>query len=308
MVVVSIYTVYAIPYPEAVHLWQANRPESRVLPENARPTWINFFRSKDLPPNIALSSQDGTAIKKVIRRQGGVKKITLLYSFKYPYGDFPKDLMVDFSSQFTEKRPFVTLTWKTPDGRKFDLGSFSLKPLQTYVLSQDAPKALLDPEKNQQKFLTGGQGGYPAIDVLFANPNFEQPTPVAGRYLLQIDGLVFEEDADLDAEMILYGKVYGLAGTDHMRRDLMVALQWGAPIALAFGFLGAIATTLASMMLAAIGVWFGGRVDQVYPAACRYQHDHPGAAGGDHGFLPLLPKYLGNFERGRDSQCVQQCH
>jgi len=263
MIGVSIYTVFAIPYPEAVHLWQANRPQSRGLPENARPTWINFFRSKDLPPNIVLSSQAGTAIKKVISAEGGVKKITLLYSFKYPYGDFPKDLAIDFNSQFTAKRPFVTLTWKTPDGRKFDLGSFSLKPLQTFVLSQDAPKELLDPEKNQQKFLMGGQGGHPAVEVLFANPNFEQPTPVAGRYLLQIDGLVFEDESDLDAEMILYGGVYGLAGTDHMRRDLMVALLWGAPIALAFGFLGAIATTLTSMTLAAAGVWFGGRVDQV---------------------------------------------
>ncbi len=263
MIGVSIYTIFTIPYPEAVHLWQTSNPENLKLPENARPTWINFFRRKDLPPNIILSSQDGTAIKKVLPAEGGVQKITLLYSFKYPYGDFPKDLTINFRSQFSEKRPFVSMIWKTPDGRKFDLGSFSLQPLQSFVLSQDAPKELLDPKKNQQKFATGGQGGHPAVEILFANPNFEQPTPVPGRYILQIDGLVFEDEADLNADMILYGKVYGWAGTDAMRRDLMVALLWGAPIALAFGFFGAIATTLTSMMLAATGVWFGGRVDQV---------------------------------------------
>ena len=263
MIGVSIYTVFAIPYSDAVYLWQANRPEGRILPENARPTWINFFRRKDLPPNIILSSHDGSAIKKVILGEQGVKKITLIYTFKYPYGEFPQDLMIDFRSQFTEKRPFVSVTWKTPDGRIFDLGSFSLQPLQTYVLSQDAPKEILDPQKNQQKFALGGQGGYPPVEVLFANPNYEQPTPVPGRYILQIDGLVFEDEADLDADMVLYGKVYGWAGTDALRRDLKVALLWGAPIALAFGFLGAIGTTLASMLLAAAGVWFGGRVDQV---------------------------------------------
>jgi peptide/nickel transport system permease protein len=263
MIVVSIYTVIAIPYEEAVYLWQANRPESRALPENARPTWINLFRKKNLPPNIMLSSRDGTGIKEVVPADGGVEKISLLYTFNYTYGDFPKDLMIDFTSHFAEKRPFVSLTWKTPDGREFDLGSFSLKPLQTYVLSLDAPKKLFDTAKNEQKLLMGGQAGHPAIEVLFANPNFDEPTPVPGQYILQIDGLVFEEEADLDADMILHGKIYGLAGTDHMRRDLMVALLWGAPIALAFGFLGAIATTLASMMLAAAGVWFGGRVDQI---------------------------------------------
>jgi peptide/nickel transport system permease protein len=54
-----------------------------------------------------------------------------------------------------------------------------------------------------------------------------------------------------------------LAGTDHLRRDLMVALLWGTPIALAFGFLGAIATSIISMTIAAIGSWLDGWVDNL---------------------------------------------
>jgi peptide/nickel transport system permease protein len=37
--------------------------------------------------------------------------------------------------------------------------------------------------------------------------------------------------------------------------------MWGTPIALAFGFLGAITTCILSMMIAAFGVWFDGWVD-----------------------------------------------
>ena len=37
----------------------------------------------------------------------------------------------------------------------------------------------------------------------------------------------------------------------------MVALLLGMPIALAFGFLGAIVTSLLSMLFAAVGVWDG---------------------------------------------------
>jgi peptide/nickel transport system permease protein len=46
-----------------------------------------------------------------------------------------------------------------------------------------------------------------------------------------------------------------------LRRDLTVALLWGAPIALAFGLVGAVGASLLSMAIAAIGAWFGGWVD-----------------------------------------------
>jgi peptide/nickel transport system permease protein len=41
-----------------------------------------------------------------------------------------------------------------------------------------------------------------------------------------------------------------------------VALLWGTPIALAFGFLGASLTSLLSMLIAAVGAWYGGWVDE----------------------------------------------
>jgi peptide/nickel transport system permease protein len=84
-----------------------------------------------------------------------------------------------------------------------------------------------------------------------------------GTYELRINGLVFEDDADLDAEVVVYGQVHGLAGTDHRRRDLMVALLWGIPVALAIGVLGAVCSSLASMVIAGGGVWFGGWVDNL---------------------------------------------
>jgi peptide/nickel transport system permease protein len=55
--------------------------------------------------------------------------------------------------------------------------------------------------------------------------------------------------------------VHGLAGTDHRRRDLMLALLWGTPIALAFGLGGALSTSIATMIIAAIGSWYGGWID-----------------------------------------------
>ncbi|PIZ26433.1 MAG: ABC transporter permease, partial [Chloroflexi bacterium CG_4_10_14_0_8_um_filter_57_5] len=76
-------------------------------------------------------------------------------------------------------------------------------------------------------------------------------------------GVSFEQDSNIDAEFVFYGQVYGLAGTDHLRRDLMVGLLYGAPIALAFGLLAALGTSLLTMIIAAVGTWYGSWVDEL---------------------------------------------
>lgn len=95
------------------------------------------------------------------------------------------------------------------------------------------------------------------------DPKDENSKAQRGTYTFQIVSSLFETDSDLDAELVVYGDVYGVAGTDHRRRDLMVALLWGTPIALIFGLLAALGTTITTMVIAAIGTWYGGWVDSL---------------------------------------------
>lgn len=126
----------------------------------------------------------------------------------------------------------------------------SVRASERYSISQD----------RQLRQTLGGRA--PEVG-LFTDPSAPDPVPLRGRYELIIDGLLFEKDADLDAKLVVYGKVYGVAGTDHRRRDITVALLWGTPIALVFGLLAAVGSTVSTLIIAAIGVWFGGRVDAV---------------------------------------------
>jgi peptide/nickel transport system permease protein len=82
-----------------------------------------------------------------------------------------------------------------------------------------------------------------------------------GKYELIIEGILFERGADLDARLVVYGRVHGWAGTDAERRDLSVALLWGTPIAIAFGLLAAVGTTVIALIISAFGSWFGGFLD-----------------------------------------------
>jgi peptide/nickel transport system permease protein len=264
MIGVSIYTVIAIPYKEAIARWGPETMSKYQIPKVAMPIWVNWFRKDPLPPTIIQNSATGTASKVFTARTNGGLDEVITYTIDYSYGGFPQDMEIIFNGQY-EKKPFVSLTWVTPDGREFELGNFSAVSTQRYVVNQDLPKKYLEGQSVQQEnTLFSGSGGPAVVQILFKKPAVaDQNIPLKGTYNLRIDTTLFEDNANLDAEVILYGQVYGLAGTDDRRRDLMVALLWGTPVALAFGFLGAISTGLISMMIAAVGVWFGGWVDNV---------------------------------------------
>jgi peptide/nickel transport system permease protein len=259
---ISIYAVIAIPYKEAVARWGPETTNKYQIPKNAMPVWVNWFRKDPLPPTIIQNSAAGKATKVFTPGANGGADEAITYTIDYSYAGFPQDLLIVFNGQY-EKKPFVSLTWLTPDGREFELGDFSAVSTQRYVVNQDLPKKYLAGQIVQQAdTLFSGSGGPAVVQILFKDPALPaQNTLLKGTYTLRIDTTLFEDNANLDAEVILYGQVYGLAGTDDLRRDLMVALLWGTPVALAFGFLGAISTGFISMMIAAVGVWFGGWVD-----------------------------------------------
>lgn len=245
---ISIYTIITLPYNEAIRLWRGGESVWQETPRNARPRWVNLLPGNNLPDTIVMSSADDPDSKETAEVSPEMTDVIISFPFEYTYDGFPQDLAVFFTAQFDEKRPHVELTWLTPDGRELRLGDLTVQGTATYNVLQD-------------ERLARRLRGQPPLEALFGDPDSETPVPLHGTYELRAAGLVFEEEADLDAKMVIYGQVYGLAGTDHRRRDLMVALLWGTPIALAFGFLAAVGSTVSTMIIAAIGVWFGEWTD-----------------------------------------------
>jgi len=265
LVGLSIYTMITMPYSEAIRLWRGGEEIWHENPKTAQPAWVNWFTKTKLPETIILNSQDGSATKSVKAISETLTDVTLSFAFDYPYDAFPQELAIYFTAVFSEQQPLVSLSWLTPDGREIRMGDFSIKQAETYRASQDDR-------------LTRRLKGQPPMQGLFADPAAETPVALKGRYELRIVGSLFEKDAGLDAKFVLHGQVYGLAGTDHRRRDLTVALLWGTPIALAFGLLAAFGSTLTTMVIAAIGVWFGRWVDGIIQRITEV-----------HLILPVLP-------------------
>jgi len=96
---------------------------------------------------------------------------------------------------------------------------------------------------------------------IFAAPDSPTHAVLKGNYQLVISGLTFEKNSDINVEFLQLGRVYGIAGTDMYRRDLLIPLLWGAPIALAFGLIASIGTSVLTLLISAIGAWYGKWVD-----------------------------------------------
>jgi peptide/nickel transport system permease protein len=264
LVAVSIYTIFALPYRQIGRDWFMSSMIPRpTVPKLALPEWVNIFRRTDLPPTIILDSRTGDAQKVIGPQSGEIKNITLTYFLDYPYTEFPKDLVIYYYPRYEQKVPFASVTITTPDGRVFELRGVAATAVTDYEPGSSVrPAKAVAENKNWQKwFVVSGLYPTPSFYILFADPEADSPKAVAGTYKVQIHVMTFEEGADLDAQLVVFGQVYGAAGTDYLRRDLMIPLLWGMPIALLFGLFGAIAITIASALVGAAAAWYSGWVD-----------------------------------------------
>jgi len=270
LVGVSVYTVFAIPYDQAVKLWRGSEEDWYKSPKTAEPIWYNWFLKDKLPETKDILTSD-PSVTRTVKTAGAGRVITYTIPINFDYSSFPDDMTLYFTSNFDTKKPFVGISWISPDGKETRLNSFEINSKFTYRLNQD--------DKVTRKL-----GGVVASTSLFANPkdpNLKtKPTPVKGTYYLKIEAVTFDSTADLSAEYIIYGKLAGWAGTDYLRRDLGIALLWGTPIALMFGLLAALGTTLTQLIIAGIGTWFGGWVDTILQRITEVNMVLP--------FLPIL--------------------
>jgi peptide/nickel transport system permease protein len=248
LVFLAIYAMIKIPYRDAIRLWRGGEEVWYQNPKFAPPAWINFFSSKKYVESFAVKTSDGSMEKQVETGEQDVTTYTMTHSFDFEYDYYPQEMILYVTSKFTEKQPFISLEWVKPDGETVRIANLAIGQKYTYRFSQD--------NKLRTKLRTDE-----VIPVLFSLP--EENVPAKGTYQLLITGTTFEPDSDINVEFVLHGQVFGLAGTDHSRRDLVVPLLWGAPVALAFGLIASLGTAILTMVISALGAWYGSWIDEL---------------------------------------------
>jgi peptide/nickel transport system permease protein len=245
----AVYAVATIPYNEAIRLWRGGEEVWYQNPRFAPPAWTNLFSEKKLPESFAVKSLDGK-ITKTVTKGTGASSIEFTYDFDFSYDEFPQEMLLYLKSTYVAKQPFLSVYLLTPDNRKVRISDFGVSKTQTFRFSQEEK---LKRRLKDQEIMTG----------LFSVPDSNPPVPLKGKYKLILNAVTFEDAADMEVEFVFHGLVFGMAGTDHARRDLMIPLLWGAPIALSFGLIASLGTSILTMIIAALGAWYAGWVDEL---------------------------------------------
>jgi len=248
LVALAIYAMVTIPYEEAIRLWRGGEEVWYQNPKFAPPAWINLFSNKKYSESFSVRTTDGSMLKEVTPGEDGTSTMSASYVFDFSSDYYPQEMILYLTSEYQEKQPFFSVEWLTPDGRKIRITSLTITQKVTYRFSQD--------EKLKTRLRTED-----VIPLLFSDP--ETGALIKGQYQLLIAGATFEPGSNIDVEFVYHGQVYGLAGTDQARRDLVVPLLWGAPVALAFGLIASLGTSILTMVIAAVGTWYGGWVDEL---------------------------------------------
>jgi len=263
MFIGSVYAVTALPYRQFGLDYEQNLTGRNYIPRVAKPEWLNVF---SFPKRLSTLAMDETSPQARVSMQmleGGWVEKTVTFEFEYPYKEIPSDIFLYFDPVYREKFPFTSLVWTYPDGRTLELKRTSVSASGSYDFSAGIPVSRLLKANAVWKewFVQMGNYPTPAHTLLFISPEASAPAPQRGTYRLEIRSLLFEADSDLHSQLVLLGQVYGLAGTDYWRRDLLIPLLWGMPFTLIIGLLGTFTTTLIALIVPAIGVWFGGWLD-----------------------------------------------
>jgi len=248
---------------------------------------MNLFLPKKLPETIILdTAEKQRGVTKIVVPFGKtMSKVIMELTFNYEYDDFPSEINLFYSSKFTSTPPQLTVYWVKPNGEKFKLKDLTLSEKGAYYISNDEELAKTLINHIREKLGEEPEYGITTEIALFAKEDKsilkkETVSPLKGKYRMAIEGMLFEKDSDVNVKLVVYGKVYGMAGTDHLRRDLMIALLWGTPIALSFGMTAALSIAVLQMIIAATSAWFGGRVDFILQRLTEINMTLP--------FLPIL--------------------
>ena len=253
----SIIAFVTIPV-ENFKKW--NDPASWLLyPKSAQPAWVNYFQSEKIPEHLILQPQSSS------QQLDSVYALTDSFMVNYQYDGFPSDFIYQYTIQYSGS-PLLQLSVTRPDGIELQLVSASL-PLSndetTYssmlFSTQNVITKNIANAKNRYSF---SLDGISSEKIVFSK--LDENKILKGNYVFRVHLYdVSGKPVLVKSHLILGGKVYGMMGTDELRRDLSVGLLWGTPLALFIGITVSIGSVILGLLYGVFAGYKGKATDEV---------------------------------------------
>lgn len=258
LILMTIYSAVAVPL-ESFRQW--NNPNFWIdLPRAAAPAWTNIGLGSKLPEHIVMTSKEDAAISSAI--QDGTKTVTHSYTINFNYDTYPSDFMMLYSAKYSVTQPVLQIDVLRPDGNEFQIYFASLRGG-----SESSARVFATDKTIEQKLgIYRGIFSYPqdpSRPQIMIFSDAQENRVLKGTYTIRETFYLFDpQDSVQDSGVILGGKVYGLMGTDELRRDLAIGILWGAPVALFIGITVSIAAILIGLVYGVFAGYKGNRTDE----------------------------------------------
>jgi peptide/nickel transport system permease protein len=265
LIIVSIITVVVIPV-EIFKGW--NNPDSWIsYPRVAQPSWINLFSSEKIPEHQILNAPHVN-----YDTSGNITLVSHQFGVNFEYDDFPSDFIYGFSAKYSGA-PLLQISVIRPDGIELKLmsnslpysSSNSIHSEKIFSTEESIKKNLLLQSSN---FLFSLNKISPE-EIIFSKTTTHQPLKGNYVFLVKLYGVQPEipdnqilKNQITDSKLIIGGKIFGIMGTDELRRDLAVGLLWGTPLALFIGLVVAIASVVIGLFYGAYAGYRGKKTDE----------------------------------------------
>lgn len=253
----SLVAIITIP-TDTFKTW--NNPESWLLyPKSAQPAWINYFLAEKIPEHLIIKPASSS------QQHGSIFVQTDTFVANYQFDGFPSDFIYQYNAKYSGS-PMLQLSVTRPDGIEMQLLSVTLpysKETTQYsgmlFSTQSAIYKNISSEKSKYVFDTDSLS---SEKIIFSK--LDQNKILKGTYVFRAHIYGVSDKPSLErSNLILGGKVYGMMGTDELRRDLSIGLLWGTPLALFIGITVSIGSVILGLLYGVYAGYKGKFTDDV---------------------------------------------
>ena len=219
-------------------------------PKTAAPSWTNFIGPKDFE-HVSLDMSDAKVISESLE---GIRTDNYRFEINMQADSFPDDIIFLYSVKYGDIPPVLQIDISRPDNNTFTVYYSSLPPASnmntTFSDRIFSTNEIIREALNQyESYFNYSISGLEPQVVIFSDTT--KSDVLKGVYQISERFFLFDNNSSVeDAWLILGGKVFGIIGTDDLRRDLAVGIIWGTPIALFIGL-------TVSIFSVAIGLFYG---------------------------------------------------
>jgi len=253
----SVVAFVTIPL-DSFKTW--NDPASWLLyPKSAQPAWINYFQSEKIPEHLILSPVTSS------QQLGTVNVVTNSFAVNYQYDGFPSDFIYQYTAKYSGS-PLLQISVTRPDGMVLQLVSTSLPfassgtTYSSMIFStQNVILKNISDKKSKYLFPLDGVS---SEKIVFSQ--LDENVILKGQYVFHVNLYDVSGKPVLEqSRLILGGQVYGIMGTDELRRDLSIGLLWGTPLALFIGITVSIGSVVIGLIYGVYAGYKGRATDEV---------------------------------------------